>query len=51
MCIDGTGCSGLSSQKIACNEHDCYGKALKTISNVFKRFYIIKEKVNHNLTI
>ena len=36
ICIDGTGCSGLSSDEIACNEHDCSGKALKSISNVLK---------------
>ena len=42
-CIDGAleslRCSGKSSDEIACNKHDCSGKALKSISNVFKRFY------------
>ena len=40
MCNNGIGCSGKSSEQIACNEHDCSGKVLTRLSNLLKIFYI-----------
>ena len=48
MCNNGIGCSGKSSEQIACNEHDCSGKALIRLSNLLKIFYTQCYSSAHN---